>query len=143
MARRRSPCKPHSRISRTKAMCRWGRSEMPVWFFRASKPDIGADAYLGYYVGLNVPKCAVGIWFASNSWHPITNVPMRLSANTFYHLKIQTLGSRIRIFVTDTNQPVLDLQDGTFAGEWLACAITAATATNQFPVSQILTRRNS
>lgn len=36
--------------------------------------------------------------------------------NTFYHLKVQAIDSRIRIFVTDTNRPVLDVQDGTFAG---------------------------
>ena len=84
--------------------------------FRASKPDIGADAYFGYYVGINSQSSQLVLGYASNSWHPITNVSMSISANTFYHLKIQTLGSRIRIFVNDTNQPVLDLQDGTFAG---------------------------
>jgi hypothetical protein len=84
--------------------------------FRASKPDIGADAYCGYYVGINAQNTRLEFGYASNSWHAITNVPLPLSANAFYHLKIQTLGARMRIFVTDTNQPVLDLQDGTFAG---------------------------
>jgi hypothetical protein len=84
--------------------------------FRATKPDIGADAYCGYYVGINAQSSQLEFGYASNAWHAITNVPMSFAANTFYHLKVQTLGPRIRIFVTDTNQPVLDLQDGTFAG---------------------------
>jgi hypothetical protein len=84
--------------------------------FRASKPDIGADAYCGYYVGVNAQDARLEFGYASNSWHAITNVQMSFSPNRFYHLKIQTLGPRIRIFVSDTNQPVLDLQDGTFAG---------------------------
>ncbi len=84
--------------------------------FRVSKPDIGADAYCGYYVGINAQDSRLEFGYASNSWHSITNVPMTITANQFYHLKIQAADSRIRIFVTDTNNPVLDLQDGTFTG---------------------------
>lgn len=84
--------------------------------FRVSKPDIGADDYCGYYVGINSGNGQLEFGCASNSWHTITNVPMSFTANTFYHLKVEAIDSRIRIFVTDTNQPVLDLQDGTFAG---------------------------
>ncbi|HWD92599.1 MAG TPA: PA14 domain-containing protein [Verrucomicrobiae bacterium] len=84
--------------------------------FRVTKPDIGADAYCGYYAGINPQIGQLEFGYASNSWHGITNVSMTLAANTFYHLKIQTLGPRIRIFVNDMNQPVLDLQDSTFAG---------------------------
>jgi hypothetical protein len=82
--------------------------------FRVTKPDIGADAYCGYYVGINAQASQLEFGSASNSWHAITNIPMSLAANTVYHLKVQALGPRIRIFVTDTNQPVLDLQDSTF-----------------------------
>lgn len=84
--------------------------------FRVSKPDIGGDAYCGYYVGINSRNGQLEFGCASNSWRSITNVPMSFAANTFYHLKVEAIDSRIRIFVTDTNQPVLDLQDGTFAG---------------------------
>ena len=84
--------------------------------FRASKPDIGADAYCGYYVGLNAAGSQLEFGWASNSWHSITNVAMTIAPNTFYHLKVQTLGTRIRLFVTDTNQPVVDLYDNHFSG---------------------------
>ncbi len=83
--------------------------------FRVTKADIGADAYCGYYVGISAGSHQLEFGCASNLWHAITNVPMTFAANTFYHLKIQTAGPRIRIFVTDTNQPVLDAQDDTFA----------------------------
>jgi hypothetical protein len=83
--------------------------------FRASKPDIGADAYCGYYVGINPAGSGLEFGCSSNSWNVITNVPMTFAANTFYHLKVQAQGSRLRIYVTDTNQPVVDVQDGTFA----------------------------
>ncbi len=84
--------------------------------FRATRPDIGADAYCGYYFGINAAGDQLEFGWASNSWHSLTNVPMPIAANTFYHLKVQTLGSRIRLFVTDTNQPVVDLYDNNFSG---------------------------
>lgn len=83
--------------------------------FRVSKPDIGADAYCGYYMGINARDSKLEFGCANNSWRSITNVAMRFMANTFYHLKVEAIDSRIRIFITDTNQPVLDLQDDTFA----------------------------
>ena len=83
--------------------------------FRASKADIGADAYCGYYAGINAANGRLEFGWSSNAWHLITNVPMTILPNTFYHLKVQAVGARLRVFVTDTNQPVLDLQDGTFA----------------------------
>lgn len=87
--------------------------------FRASKPDIGADDYCGYYVGIDAADSQLQFGYASNGWNSITNVPMTFAANTFYHLKVQAQGSRLRIFVTDTNLPVLDLSDGTFASGML------------------------
>jgi Beta-L-arabinofuranosidase, GH127/PA14 domain/Concanavalin A-like lectin/glucanases superfamily/Glycosyl hydrolases family 2, sugar binding domain/Glycosyl hydrolases family 2, TIM barrel domain/Glycosyl hydrolases family 2/Domain of Unknown Function (DUF1080) len=87
--------------------------------FRASKPDIGADAYFGYYVGINAQDGRLEFGCASNSWRSITNVSMPITANTYYHVKVQTLGTRLRIFVTNTNQPVIDLYDSTFASGML------------------------
>jgi hypothetical protein len=84
--------------------------------FRVSKPDIGADAYCGYYVGINAQNGRLVFGCASNSWREISNTQLSFLANRFYHLKVQAIGPRIRIFVSDTNQPVLDLQDNTFAG---------------------------
>jgi hypothetical protein len=87
--------------------------------FRVSKPDIGADAYCGYYAGIDAADSELQFGYANNGWHSITNVPMTFAANTFYHLKVQAQGSRIRIYVTDTNQPVLDVQDSNFTSGML------------------------
>lgn len=87
--------------------------------FRASKPDIGPDAYCGYYFGINAAGGQLEFGWASNSWHSITNVPMPITANTFYHLKVQTLGARIRLFINDTNTPLVDLYDNHFSGGML------------------------
>ena len=83
--------------------------------FRVSKPDIGADAYCGYYVGINAQQSRVELGWASNSWHSITSAPMNFTANKSYHLKISAQGSHIKIFIGDADQPIIDVHDDHFA----------------------------
>ena len=87
--------------------------------FRTSKPDIGADNYCGYYVGIDAGASQIQFGYAANGWHSITDVPMTFATNTFYHLKVQAQGSRIRVFVANTSLPVLDLHDSNFASGML------------------------
>jgi hypothetical protein len=86
------------------------------FIFRVTQPDIGADAYCGYYAGLNPQSSQLEFGYARNGWHPLTNIAVPLAANAFYRLKVLALGPRIRVYVSNTNQPVLDLQDSTFPG---------------------------
>ncbi|HEY4415950.1 MAG TPA: beta-L-arabinofuranosidase domain-containing protein [Verrucomicrobiae bacterium] len=83
--------------------------------FRASEPDIGADAYCGYYVGISPSAASLELGYVNNGWHLIKTVPMKFAASTFYHLKVQAEGSRLRIYVNDGEQPVLDVHDDHFA----------------------------
>ena len=83
--------------------------------FRASKPDIGADTYCGYYAGINSRESKLQFGCASNFWYEIASTPMKFAANQFYHLKIQAQGSHIKIFVGDATQPAMDLRNGNFS----------------------------
>ena len=83
--------------------------------FRVGKPDIGADAYGGYYAGISAEHSWLTVGYATNSWNLITNVPMNFVANTVYHLKVQALGPRLKIFVGDAPLPVVDVTDTHFA----------------------------
>jgi hypothetical protein len=87
--------------------------------FRVSKPDIGADAYCGYYAGISAASGQFIFGYASNGWHAVASGPMTITSNTFYHLKVQASGSSLKFFVTDTNTPVLTMQDSTFASGML------------------------
>lgn len=84
--------------------------------FRVSKPDIGADAYCGYYAGINAERSELEFGYASNSWNAITNVPMTFAANRSYHLKVQARGTRIKIYVNGAPDPVVAVDDAHFAG---------------------------
>lgn len=50
----------------------------------------------------------------NSAWYSVTDVLMRFPAKTFYRLKGPVVGSQIRVYVTNTNDPVLDLQDAYF-----------------------------
>ena len=99
-------------------MCWWERSGNAGLIFRVSKPDIGADAYCGYYVGINARNSQVLLGFADNSWHELARAPMTFVANTFYHLKVQAVGPRLRIFVNGSDKPAIDISDNHF--QWHA-----------------------
>ncbi len=86
------------------------------FIFRVSKPDIGSDAYCGYFVGINAQESQIEFGCASNSWRSITNVSRSFAPNKFYHLKVEASGPRIRIFVTNMELPAIDLRDNAFAG---------------------------
>ncbi|HEX3628308.1 MAG TPA: beta-L-arabinofuranosidase domain-containing protein [Verrucomicrobiae bacterium] len=82
--------------------------------FRVSKPDIGADAYCGYYAGISAQNSQLLLGYADNSWHELARAPMTCAANTVYHLKIQALGPHLKIFVNGSDQPAIDVSDSHF-----------------------------
>jgi len=83
--------------------------------FRVSKPDIGPDAYCGYYAGISPQSSQLQFGYASNGWHSLAAVPLSLGTNVTYHLKVDAQGSRLRIYVTNMVTPLVDLQDAHFA----------------------------
>jgi hypothetical protein len=83
--------------------------------FRVSKPDIGADAYCGYYAGINSEGSKLVVGYADNAWHELKSVPMKFSANTLCHLKVMANGPHIRVFAGESPQPVADISDDHFA----------------------------
>ena len=83
--------------------------------FRTGKPDIGTDAYCGYYVGISIERSHVVLGCVSNAWHEIASESMSFTPNKPYHLKIEAQGPHIKVFVGDNAHPVLDVQDGHFS----------------------------
>ena len=82
--------------------------------FRASRPDIGTDAYYGYYVGINPQASRMEFGYASNSWHVLGTSPMSCSPNKFYRLKVVAQNTHLQIFINE--QPVVDVHDDHCAG---------------------------
>ena len=87
--------------------------------FRVRKPDIGADAYCGYYAGIDAQDSKLEFGYADNGWHEIKSVPMSFAANQSYHLKVRALGSLLQIFVNGSGEPALQVSDSHFSSGML------------------------
>lgn len=83
--------------------------------FRVSKPDIGADAYCGYYAGINAKDSKLEFGYADNGWHEIRTAPMTIAANRFYHLKVRALGSLLQVYVNGSGVPAIEVSDNHFS----------------------------
>jgi hypothetical protein len=87
--------------------------------FRVSKPDIGADAYCGYYVGISPERGRVELGYADNSWHSLASVPMEFNAHKLYHLKVRAQDSHLEVFIGNAQSsvmaPVIDVHDDHFS----------------------------
>ncbi len=83
--------------------------------FRVSKPDIGADDYCGYYIGISASDSHLQLGYADNGWHELAQAPMKFTADKFYHLKIQALGPHLKVFVDGAAQPAINISDDHFS----------------------------
>jgi hypothetical protein len=94
---------------------RVGRAGNAGLIFRVSKPDIGADAYCGYYAGINSQGSQLELGYADNGWHELKSVPMTFKANQFYQLKIRALGTLLQVFVKGSYEPAMEVSDDHFS----------------------------
>lgn len=82
--------------------------------FRVTEPNNGVDAYKGYYVGLNPEKNKVEFGKANNNWIGLREVTMELQPNQFYHIKIVAKGDRLKVYIEDMDQAIIDLTDQSY-----------------------------
>jgi hypothetical protein len=80
--------------------------------FRVSNPSTGADAYNGYYAGLQNNRIVLGR--ANGSWTELSSYTMTISLNTTYHVKVEANGSSIKVYVTDMTTPKITYTDSTW-----------------------------
>jgi hypothetical protein len=86
--------------------------------FRVNKAAMGADAYLGYYVGLSAEGSNVQLGLADGShYKSLGSAPLSVEPGKPHHLKIVAHGAKISVFVDDqpdSNQPKLVVTDSTY-----------------------------
>ncbi len=83
--------------------------------FRVSKPDIGADDYCGYYVGISAQNSQLQFGYADNGWHELQNVPMSFAAKHFYHVKVRAIGTLMQVYLNGSHQPAIEVSDDHFS----------------------------
>jgi len=83
--------------------------------FRVSKPAIGADAYQGYYVGLNPTNGTVTFGKASGQkWVVIQSAKFPVKLNESYKVKVKAVGNTFAIFVGDANAATITATDDEY-----------------------------
>ncbi|KAF7585362.1 hypothetical protein BBP40_011114 [Aspergillus hancockii] len=84
--------------------------------FRVSNPSVGADAYSGYYAGIDASGSVV-LGRASNSWTRLGSSPADMASNKVHHVKVQAMDEALDLFVDDMSKASDDLSSGTM-GKW-------------------------
>jgi hypothetical protein len=82
--------------------------------FRTTNAGLsGPDAFDGYYVGLD----SSGSLFLSRSaddYRELARVPLAVSLNTWYHIKVVLRGSMILVFINGAPKPQIHVSDSFF-----------------------------
>ena len=83
--------------------------------FRVSKPAIGADAYQGYYVGLDPQTGMVTLGKADGKhWTPISSKPATLKTNQQHNLKVRAKGNKLEVFLDGSGSALISVVDDTY-----------------------------
>lgn len=82
------------------------------FIIRAGSLGTGADAYTGYYIGLDSANNKVQMGKVNNNWTLMINYPFTVTPNTWYHLKVVASGGSVDTYVGNTH--VLSTFDKTF-----------------------------
>jgi hypothetical protein len=81
--------------------------------FRVTAPAVGADAYDGYYAGINAGTGNIEVGRANGGWTPLSTVAAGITANTTVHLRIVVEGQHLQVYLGGTLE--VDITDGTYA----------------------------
>jgi hypothetical protein len=83
--------------------------------FRAKNPAVGTDSYQGYYAGI-ATNGQVVLGKSNNNWTLIGSAPMTIAAGTKYRIKVEALGTSIKVFVNDMVTPKITAIDNSYLG---------------------------
>ncbi|MFD2864100.1 beta-L-arabinofuranosidase domain-containing protein [Mucilaginibacter antarcticus] len=84
--------------------------------FRVSDAAIGADAYKGYYVGINPTNKTLEFGKSSdNKWMPIASVTRTLfKLDQTYRIKVKAKGTRFEVYIDNETTPAIAASDGEY-----------------------------
>ncbi|KAJ5589333.1 hypothetical protein N7537_012011 [Penicillium hordei] len=81
--------------------------------FRVFNRSIGANAYKGYYAGLDATGSAF-LGRASKSWMQLGRWPADVASNNTHHVKVQAIDRALELFIDDMSKAKISLTDDTY-----------------------------
>ena len=82
--------------------------------FRATAASTGTDAYRGYYAGIT-GNGRVVLGKADGSWTQLASAPLTVRPNARHHLRVEAIGSTIKVYAGDLTTPRISVTDTSFA----------------------------
>lgn len=98
--------------------------------FRVSDPAIGADAYKGYYVGINPISGNIELGKASNQkWVVISSAKYPVKMNNNYKLRLIAKGNQFNVFLDGSEKAILSATDNEYSSGSIGLRTYNAQAT--------------
>lgn len=84
--------------------------------FRGNNFGIGVDNLNGYYTAIDhrTKELILGR-FNNNSYTQLAQTPINVNLNNFYKLRVETLGSNIKIYFDELKEPLLNINDSFYS----------------------------
>ncbi|ACU60445.1 beta-L-arabinofuranosidase domain-containing protein [Chitinophaga pinensis] len=84
--------------------------------FRVSSQNLGADAYNGYYVGIDAENGKIQLGKSSGrKWTLLMEYPQQLEKDKAYTIRINAEGDQIMVYFEQGSTPVITVTDSEFA----------------------------
>ena len=83
--------------------------------FRITDPALGADAYKGYYIGIDADAGKLELGKSSGQkWTALQTANEKIVIGSTCHLKIEAIGSQIKIYFNHQKEPAISCSDTTY-----------------------------
>jgi hypothetical protein len=80
--------------------------------FRVTQPANGVDSYRGYYAGISASGRLL-LGKADNGWTPLASVPVTIRPGVPYHLRVEAVGTSIRVYLDDMTTARIAVTDAS------------------------------
>lgn len=98
--------------------------------FRVAKPAIGANAYEGYYLGLNADSGMVQLGKSvNNKWVVIASVNYPLKMKDTYRVKVRAVGNKFEVYLNENDLPIIAATDDEYKTGSIGLRVYNAIAT--------------
>ncbi|AGZ41400.1 glycoside hydrolase [Actinoplanes friuliensis DSM 7358] len=81
--------------------------------FRTTGAAVGTDSHQGYYAGISTQGRVV-LGRMNNNWTQLASAALPITQGTRYHLRIEAIGSSIKVYVGDLTTPKISVTDTTW-----------------------------
>lgn len=96
--------------------------------FRVTEANTGLDQIKGYYVGLNGAHDKIILGKFDHNWTELASQAFTLTSDKSYPLKISAIGNNIKVYVGDSDTPIIDHSDDSYSSGQIGLRVFQSAA---------------